>query len=391
MKKNVVVYHPGARDKYSVAKFFDKKNKLLFLITDYWLRLDSVFVPKRIKNKINRRYDSQLTKLNVFSYTLTQIVFSLVIKKVSKSKFQRWVNHDKRFAKFVLSKIKSRKPNLLWGFTNANLEILEYFKNDLSILKVHNQIDPGIEYYDIQYQLWLENKNYEDQPEKLPDYFESRLRREWELADLIVVNSQYSKECLIKHGAIEKKIKILPLIYDAYKQLEPKSFGTKLNIAFVGNVSLIKGFKTFVEVAENFKNSHNFIAIGNILIKDEILKETESFITYLGQISKFELNERYKNIDLLIFPSLCDGFGMVQLEAMSYGIPVIASKKCGKVVEDGINGYIVEDKYDIINKIKSIEDNHQLLHSLSINAHKTITKFSSAEFEKKLNHILGDY
>jgi glycosyltransferase involved in cell wall biosynthesis len=45
--------------------------------------------------------------------------------------------------------------------------------------------------------------------------------------------------------------------------------------------------------------------------------------------------------DVLVFPTLSDGFGLVQLEAMSAGLPVIATPACGEVVQDGINGRIV--------------------------------------------------
>ena len=45
----------------------------------------------------------------------------------------------------------------------------------------------------------------------------------------------------------------------------------------------------------------------------------------------------------MILPTLSDGFALTQLEALSYGCPVIASRFCGDVVRPGINGWLLDD------------------------------------------------
>lgn len=388
---DVIVYHVGARDNYAIAKFFAKRKKLKCLITDYWLIFDCILFPKIIKNKLNRRYDAKLLNFKIYSYTVIRILFSEIAKKLIKSKFSRWKNHDKQFTKFVIKKINKSKPDLIWGYTNANLEVLEYFKQATSTIKIHNQIDPGIEYYNIQQQLWEANKEYEVEPEKLPKFFEERLRKEWELSDIIIVNSEFSKKCLVKNNVPDSKIEILPLIYESKKHIKKKEFNSKLNIAFVGNVNLIKGFKLFIDVAKDLNGIFNFVAIGNIFIKKEIVDYTKSFIEYVGHVSKFDLEERYQKIDILIFPTFCDGFGMVQLEAMSFGIPVIATKHCGSVVKDGINGYVISSKDQITNKLLILNENRDLLKILSKNAIETINEYSYDKFEVKLDSIIKNY
>jgi glycosyltransferase involved in cell wall biosynthesis len=47
--------------------------------------------------------------------------------------------------------------------------------------------------------------------------------------------------------------------------------------------------------------------------------------------------------DLFILPTLPDGFAIAQLEAQAHGLPVIASKNSGKVVENGVNGIILDE------------------------------------------------
>jgi glycosyltransferase involved in cell wall biosynthesis len=51
----------------------------------------------------------------------------------------------------------------------------------------------------------------------------------------------------------------------------------------------------------------------------------------------------YRDADVFIFPTLSDGFGLTQLEAQSWKLPVIASRYCGGVVRDEFNGVILEE------------------------------------------------
>src|SRR5262249_2058428 len=51
----------------------------------------------------------------------------------------------------------------------------------------------------------------------------------------------------------------------------------------------------------------------------------------------------YRDADIFILPTLSDGFALTQLEAQTHGLPVIASRCCGEVVRDRINGIVLEE------------------------------------------------
>ena len=55
------------------------------------------------------------------------------------------------------------------------------------------------------------------------------------------------------------------------------------------------------------------------------------------------MREYYRGADVFLFPSMCDGFGIVQSEAVAEGLPVIASRFCGDVVTDGVNGIRLDE------------------------------------------------
>ena len=51
----------------------------------------------------------------------------------------------------------------------------------------------------------------------------------------------------------------------------------------------------------------------------------------------------YRGSDVFLFPTLSDGFGLTQLEALGHGLPVIASRHCGQVVEDRVSGLVLPE------------------------------------------------
>src|SRR5438445_8865910 len=64
---------------------------------------------------------------------------------------------------------------------------------------------------------------------------------------------------------------------------------------------------------------------------------------WLGPVTRKQAAEVYRGADVFILPTLSDGFAITQLEAQAHGLPLIASKFCGKVVENGLNGIILEE------------------------------------------------
>jgi glycosyltransferase involved in cell wall biosynthesis len=51
--------------------------------------------------------------------------------------------------------------------------------------------------------------------------------------------------------------------------------------------------------------------------------------------------EQYRWADLLVLPSICDGFGLVVYEALACGIPIIATRNTGAWIRDRIDGLVV--------------------------------------------------
>src|SRR4029079_3544246 len=64
---------------------------------------------------------------------------------------------------------------------------------------------------------------------------------------------------------------------------------------------------------------------------------------WLGFATRVEVDRYYKDADVFILPTFSDGFGLTQLEAQAWKLPVIASRYCGEGVRDGFNGVVLEE------------------------------------------------
>ncbi len=135
-------------------------------------------------------------------------------------------------------------------------------------------------------------------------------------------------------------------------------------LIFLGRLDRIKGAHTAIKVAKATGNK--LILAGNKPNTPDNLQyfETEieplidgDQITYVGALNDIQKNMWLQQAKALLFPIEWDEpFGIVMIEAMACGTPVIAFKKGSvpEVVRDGVNGFIVVNNTEMENAIKSI-------------------------------------
>lgn len=142
------------------------------------------------------------------------------------------------------------------------------------------------------------------------------------------------------------------------KEKQPCSCYEQKRLLYVGTVYKRKGISYLINALgmmnkQERKNIHLDI-VGNIISKNYynklrilVLKSgLEDIISFSGRVSDEELRNYYSKAYCFVFPSLLEGYGMVLIEAMSYGLPVVAFNNSAIpfTVKDGINGILVENK-----------------------------------------------
>ena len=127
----------------------------------------------------------------------------------------------------------------------------------------------------------------------------------------------------------------------------------KKTIIFIGRLQSVKGVKYLIQAMSIVRSNCNaqLIIIGNGKGKEglKVLANNLNLndcIQFTGQIDNEKVLEYMAQADIFVLPSLSEGFPIVILEAMASKLPIVATNVRGlpDIVEDGVNGFLVEPR-----------------------------------------------
>ncbi|MEH2416553.1 glycosyltransferase family 4 protein [Nostoc sp.] len=171
-----------------------------------------------------------------------------------------------------------------------------------------------------------------------------RKQQEIQLADHIFVASSLTKQSLLDIGVETEKISVIP--YGApieYFQAQPKTDDC-FRALFVGRVSPRKGVQYLLPAWKDLKlKNAELVLVGQNLFPAGWLEQYKDICRHVPSVPHLLLNQYYSSASVLVFPSLIEGFGLVLLEAMSCGIPVITTFNTAgpDILTDGVEGFII--------------------------------------------------
>lgn len=129
-------------------------------------------------------------------------------------------------------------------------------------------------------------------------------------------------------------------------------------ILFVGSLNNNKNVLNLISAVSKIDKPFELKIVGSGPLKEVIVSKVQELgisnkVTITGAVIKAELPQIYCAADVLVMPSLREAFGLVALESMACGLPVIASRTGGlaELINDGENGILVDpDNIDEITK-----------------------------------------
>jgi glycosyltransferase involved in cell wall biosynthesis len=187
-----------------------------------------------------------------------------------------------------------------------------------------------------------------------------------------------------------------------FSQVNPdnKKEHTLFNIGHVGDLSYEKGWDTFWKayhlMPTEYKEKIRIMSAGREMdYSAEWIKEQTKDMPYAENIvySGYVKNAKedfISQLDILVLASRNEGLGLVQIEAMGYGIPVLGRDTGGicEVLNDGYNGFVIENEQELCEKFMRLFDDKKLYEALSENASATYsTKFTKSVIIEKYNKI----
>jgi len=264
----------------------------------------------------------------------------------SQGRLQKaYVQTDGAFAGAV-ARLKLPPHKVFFGYSYASLEMLAAEKKR-GVFTVLDQIDPGAAEFRLVVEEMRLHPELAGPPPEFPAAYYERNQREWELADVILVNSEWSRQALMQQGVPPEKLVVVPLAYEA-EDREPSadirqpSCGP-LRVLWLGQVNVRKGIHYLMEAARLLTAEHvHFDVVGPLAISETAVKSAPANMTFHGRVRRDAAAQWYLQSDVFVLPTLSDGFALTQLEAMAHGLPVIATPHCGSVVTDGQDGFLIE-------------------------------------------------
>ena len=208
--------------------------------------------------------------------------------------------------------------------------------------------------------------------------------------DLVLTNSYFSKENILSAYGIESKV--VHLGGDIFQLNGKIKNPAKINqVLSIGSVNSIKGYEFIINSISliNKDLRPRLLIIGNsvdklFLEKIKILSELKQVkIEIKINISDLDLKNAFLESSIFAYASFLEPLGLAPLEAMSFGLPVVAIKEGGlrETVIDGYNGFLVDRSPEHFSKkIFDLILDKKLYKKMSYNSNKHVRNYWNWDF-----------
>ena len=176
--------------------------------------------------------------------------------------------------------------------------------------------------------------------------------------------------------------------------------GDKKVVLFVGRLAEIKGVTYLIEAMKQIDAV--LIIVGDGTLREELRLQAAQIekgkIQFWGSKTHEELKSIYASADVFAAPSITtskgeqEGLGLVMVEAMASGLPVVATKTGGipQLIKDGVNGLLCEEKcvWQLTDNICSLLNNKTLYQKIVKNSEETVKQYDYCHIADMYKEII---
>lgn len=189
------------------------------------------------------------------------------------------------------------------------------------------------------------------------------------------------------------------------EEMEARRNNVIPHLLFLSNLLISKGVIVLLDALKILKEKeYTFVCqfiggetaeINAVQFFEEVNKrELSDLVTYVGRKVREEKEAFFRQADIFVFPTYYETFGLVNLEAMEYKLPVISTNEGGipDIVKDGENGLICEKQnpVSLADCIAKLLDDEELRVKMGSAGHeKFCREFTLDKFENRMRDILN--
>lgn len=363
--------------------------------------------PQAIKQEFLRRYYN-LPKSKVSTHPSKELV-RLVASKLDISFLTRhetgWASIDsvcqdldRHVAKYLNKNSASQPLSAVYCYEDAALQTFHAAK----------QLNLKC-FYDLPIGYWRMGQIIQKEESELNPEWASTLtgnldsaeklvckEEELQLADVIFVASKFTQETLQLSPKLYAPIKIIT--YGAppvARLLRQDKSQNKLRVLFVGSLGQRKGISYLLDAINLLGKQVELTLVGRPTNLCRPLEQALKTHRWIASLPHQQILEEMSRHDVLVFPSLFEGFGLVILEAMSQGLPVITTPHTAgpDIISDGEDGFIVPIRSSkaIAQKLELLLSDRNLLLEMSRAAQLKAVQFSWESYGRNVSNIIKTY
>lgn len=403
----ILVAHPGKQHSFRVATALQHHNMLEAYATtvydkdsSFLMRLCKMFMRGDLLQSAEKRKCKAITDKEVIQFEEFRGLILLALLRIDKKqKFYRWYNRyvSRKFQKKLAKYIIDHEVQAVISYDSNSEVLFEILsKKAPGVIRIIDNAAPCRNYLYKVFNEKMESSGGFTRIYKIRRYLVDKkcadsFGNEAQNADIHIVASTFSKQASMYNGIDESHIIVAPYGVDkkAFHHTK-KDYQSGLKILFVGELDQRKGIYQILEAAKQLHGLNiefNLIGTGREVCP-ELYKPYEKYVNFLGKVSFDKIPEKYGENHIFVFPSMGDGFGLVILEALSSGLPVIASRNClgPDIIKDGYNGFLVEagETGQLVDKIKWFYDHMEQLPQFRENAIESVKQMTWENYEDNL-------
>jgi glycosyltransferase involved in cell wall biosynthesis len=182
------------------------------------------------------------------------------------------------------------------------------------------------------------------------------------------------------------------------EQIIRRSEETPLRVLFLGNVIYRKGLHTLLEAIRHQRADIRVDVIGSLDSEPIYAKQVQkyivsnnlsSFVFLHGSLDKEPLIEKLRQAHVLAVPSSYEGYGIVYLEGMCFGLPAIGTTAgaAREIISDGVDGFLIKpgDADLLANKLRLLNEHRDILIQMNLAARNRYIR--QPKWEQTANQI----
>jgi glycosyltransferase involved in cell wall biosynthesis len=408
----VVLSHPGTGPYVQhAARALHEAGLLSAYVTTFhyarqsplgrFLRTAMGLVMRHPEQELSRRVITEVPREMVRSHPLPELIRMAAVKGTDPITTDRvWEVTEKWFDRIVARRHLDG-TDAVYGYEHAALATFEAQKRRGGACIYEMPIThhaTTAKYLDEEFACFPSVETERDRHlRRLAPRRDQRKDRELGMADLAVCNSSFTRDSLLRAGVPAEKIVVIKLGSPAvWEAPQPRPYAPFVFLS-AGTQSVRKGTHYLLEAWRKLKPraGAELWLVGSMTVPPELVADLPGTVVMRPPLPRRELFELYRRAGVLVFPSLCEGFGMVITEAMSQGLPVITTPNTAgpDFIEHGRNGFLVpiRDSELLAETMQWCLDHREAMPEISRAAMERTARWQWSDYRAALGRAVLDF